>query len=75
MTTYCDYCNSHPEDTFNKTYHNTQYGFPLKDDNLLLGTFRLLAVCHVLVLLQVAPAGIVWGGAIEASPESLFPWK
>ena len=27
MTTYCDYCNSHPEDT--------QYGFPLQEDNLL----------------------------------------
>ncbi len=35
MTTYCDYCNSHVEDTFNKVYHETQYGFPLQDDNLL----------------------------------------
>jgi len=35
MTTCCDYCNSHPEDTFNKTYHDTQYGFPLNDDNML----------------------------------------
>ena len=35
MTTYCDYCNSHPEDTYNRIYHDTQYGFPLQDDNLL----------------------------------------
>ena len=35
MTTYCDYCNSHPEDTFNRVYHDTQHGFPRKDDNLL----------------------------------------
>jgi hypothetical protein len=42
LTTCCDYSNSHPEDTFNKTYHDTQYVFPLKDDNLLLGTFWLV---------------------------------
>jgi 3-methyladenine DNA glycosylase Tag len=46
MTTYCDYCTSHPEDTFNRVYHDTQYGFPIKDDNLLrelqkeFGSFR-----------------------------------
>jgi 3-methyladenine DNA glycosylase Tag len=46
MTTYCDYCNSHPEDTFNRVYHDPQYGFPIKDDNLLrelqkeFGSFR-----------------------------------
>jgi len=35
MTTYCQYCNAHPEDTFHHTYHATQYGFPIHDDNLL----------------------------------------
>jgi DNA-3-methyladenine glycosylase I len=50
MTTYCDYCNSHPEDTFNKTYHDTQYGFPLKDDNLL---FERL-------ILEINQAGLSW---------------
>ena len=50
MSTYCDYCNSHPEDTFNKTYHDTQYGFPLKDDNLL---FERL-------ILEVNQAGLSW---------------
>jgi DNA-3-methyladenine glycosylase I len=50
MTTYCDYCISHPEDTFNKTYHDTQYGFPLKDDNLL---FERL-------ILEINQAGLSW---------------
>jgi len=50
MTSYCDYCNSHPEDTFNKTYHDTQYGFPLQDDNLL---FERL-------ILEINQAGLSW---------------
>jgi hypothetical protein len=41
--------------------------------NLLFGSLGLLAVFHVLVLLTVIPAGIVWGGAIQNSPTSLFP--
>jgi DNA-3-methyladenine glycosylase I len=50
MTTYCDYCNSHPEDIFNKAYHDTQYGFPLIDDNLL---FERL-------ILEINQAGLSW---------------
>ena len=50
MTTYCDYVHAHPEDSFNKTYHDTQYGFPLKDDNLL---FERL-------ILEVNQAGLSW---------------
>ena len=50
MTTYCDYCNSPAADTFNKTYHDTQYGFPLKDDNLL---FERL-------ILEINQAGLSW---------------
>ena len=50
MTTYCDYCNSHPEDTFNKSYHDTQYGFPIADDNLL---FERL-------VLEINQAGLSW---------------
>ena len=48
--TYCEYANTHPEDTFNKTYHDTQYGFPLKDDNLL---FERL-------ILEINQAGLSW---------------
>ena len=50
MTSYCDYCNTHPEDTFNKTYHDTEYGFPLKDDNLLFERF----------ILEINQAGLSW---------------
>jgi DNA-3-methyladenine glycosylase I len=50
MITYCEYASAHPEDTFNKTYHDTQYGFPLKDDNLL---FERL-------ILEINQAGLSW---------------
>ena len=50
MSSYCDYCNSHPEDTFNRTYHDTQYGFPLKEDDLL---FERL-------ILEINQAGLSW---------------
>jgi DNA-3-methyladenine glycosylase I len=48
--TYCDYCNTYPDDTFNKNYHDTQYGFPLDDDNLL---FERL-------VLEINQAGLSW---------------
>jgi len=50
MTSYCDYCNSHPEDQFNKNYHDTQYGFPLKGDDEL---FERL-------VLEINQAGLSW---------------
>ena len=50
MPTYCEYCLTHPEDLFNKTYHDTQYGFPLTDDNLL---FERL-------VLEINQAGLSW---------------
>lgn len=50
MTTYCDYCITHPEDTFNRSYHDTQYGFPLQDDNEL---FERL-------VLEINQAGLSW---------------
>jgi DNA-3-methyladenine glycosylase I len=50
VTTYCDYVNSHPEDTYNKLYHDTEYGFPLEDDNLL---FERL-------ILEINQAGLSW---------------
>lgn len=50
MTTYCDYCISHPEDTFHKNYHDTQYGFPLKSDDEL---FERL-------ILEINQAGLSW---------------
>ena len=50
MTTYCDYIKTHPEDLFNKNYHDTQYGFPLDDDNQL---FERL-------VLEINQAGLSW---------------
>ena len=50
MTTYCEYCNSHPQDTFNKNYHDTQYGFPLESDDEL---FKRL-------ILEINQAGLSW---------------
>ena len=50
MTSYCTYCISHPEDTFNRNYHDTQYGFPLNDDNAL---FERL-------VLEINQAGLSW---------------
>lgn len=50
MPSYCDYCNTHPEDSFNRTYHDTQYGFPLTEDNLL---FERL-------VLEINQAGLSW---------------
>src|SRR5215212_1144592 len=41
--------------------------------NLLLGSLGLLAVFHILLLLSIIPADIVWGGAIQNSTTSLFP--
>jgi hypothetical protein len=50
MTSYCTYCISHPEDSFNRNYHDTQYGFPLNDDNAL---FERL-------VLEINQAGLSW---------------
>lgn len=50
MATYCEYCNTHPEDFYNRNYHDTQYGFPLVDDNLL---FERL-------VLEINQAGLSW---------------
>lgn len=50
MTTYCEYVLAHPEDEFNKRHHDTEYGFPVKDDNLL---FERL-------IFEINQAGLSW---------------
>lgn len=50
MMSYCQYVLEHPEDEFNKKYHDTEYGFPLNDDNLL---FERL-------ILEINQAGLSW---------------
>jgi DNA-3-methyladenine glycosylase I len=50
MMTYCQYLREHPEDTLNKNYHDTEYGFPLKDDSALLER----------LVLEINQAGLSW---------------
>ena len=50
MTTYCEYVRDHPEDTLNKNYHDTEYGFPLTTDAALLERFAL----------EINQAGLTW---------------
>lgn len=50
MLTYCEYVLAHPEDTYHRLYHDTQYGFPLDDDNAL---FERL-------MLEINQAGLSW---------------
>ncbi len=50
MASYCEYCNARPEDFYNKNYHDTRYGFPLDDDNLLFERF----------VLEINQAGLSW---------------
>lgn len=50
MPSYCEYVLAHPEDTYNRQYHDTEYGFPLTDDNAL---FERL-------MLEVNQAGLSW---------------
>ncbi len=50
MTSYCEYVSSHPEDEYNRLYHDQEYGFPLTDDNLLFERF----------VLEINQAGLSW---------------
>lgn len=48
--TYCEYVCLNPQDTLNRNYHDTLYGFPLADDN---GLFERL-------VLEINQAGLSW---------------
>ncbi len=50
--TYCDYVKTGSDENiaFHKAYHDTQYGFPLEDDNELLGR----------LILEINQAGLNW---------------
>ncbi len=50
MTSYCDYVLAHPEDEYNRRYHDSQYGFPLQEDDPL---FERL-------VLEINQAGLSW---------------
>jgi len=58
MTSYCEYLRAHPEDTLNKAYHDTQYGFPLTDD----------AAIFERLMLEINQAGLSWTLILRRAP-------
>ena len=50
MGSYCEYLRDHPEDTLNKNYHDSEYGFPLTEDAALLERLAL----------EINQAGLSW---------------
>lgn len=46
-TTYCEYAQTRP---LHKTYHDTEYGFPIRDDHALLERLAL----------EIGQAGLSW---------------
>lgn len=50
VASYCEYVRDHPEDLYNKAYHDTEYGFPIEDDNRL---FERL-------MFEINQAGLSW---------------
>lgn len=47
---YCKFCSDLPVDNVHKVYHDTQYGFPISDDNELFGR----------LILEINQAGLSW---------------
>jgi DNA-3-methyladenine glycosylase I len=47
---YCTYCRDNPDDAWNVPYHDTQYGFPLDNDDELFGR----------LILEINQAGLSW---------------
>ena len=47
---YCDYTKNLDENNVHKIYHDTQYGFPIHDDNELFGR----------LILEINQAGLSW---------------
>ena len=55
MTGYCEYVRDHPYDEYNKLYHDLEYGFPLRDDDLLFERF----------ILEINQAGLSWATILK----------
>lgn len=47
---YCDIVADYTEDDVDRVYHDTQYGFPIEDDNELFGR----------LILEINQAGLSW---------------
>jgi DNA-3-methyladenine glycosylase I len=50
VQSYCQYALNEPEDSVHKRYHDTEYGFPLTDDNQLFAR----------LVLEINQAGLSW---------------
>ena len=50
MVSYCQFCQSEPEGSLHKRYHDTQYGFPLDNDHDLFAR----------LILEINQAGLSW---------------
>jgi len=50
VLTYCQYVLANPEDELNSIYHDTEYGYPLDEDYLLLER----------LILEINQAGLSW---------------
>ena len=49
-TTYCDFVQGKGKGTVHQHYHDTEYGFPIEEDNLLFARF----------ILEINQAGLSW---------------
>jgi len=58
MNAYCQYCLDHPEDELNRSYHDSEYGFPLEEDDQL---FERL-------ILEINQAGLSWITILKKAP-------
>ena len=47
---YCKYTSELPSDNVHRIYHDTEYGFPIQDDNALFGR----------LILEINQAGLSW---------------
>jgi DNA-3-methyladenine glycosylase I len=47
---YCNFCKDKDSDNVHKVYHDTQYGYPIHDDNELFGR----------LILEINQAGLSW---------------
>jgi len=50
VQSYCQFCLNEPENSVHKRYHDTEYGFPLTDDNQLFAR----------LVLEINQAGLSW---------------
>lgn len=49
-TSYCDFVQNAGKESVHKAYHDTEYGFPIQDDNLLFAR----------LVLEINQAGLSW---------------